>query len=66
MTPILTYPQAAEFLGIPVGSLYALVNRKEISHLRLGKRWVRFRQDDLIKWLNEKSVSVNRPSGSDK
>ncbi len=42
---ILSYDDAAEFLGICKGTLYALVSQRRIPHVRIGPRLVRFRTD---------------------
>ena len=54
----LNYWQAAELLNIKIGTLYALVSRKRIPHVRLGGRLVRFSRDDLEAWVREHSVAV--------
>ena len=47
------YAEAAEFLGVPKGTLYSLVSRGRIPHYRIGPRFVRFRQEELEQWLHE-------------
>lgn len=46
-----TYKEAAKFLAMPVGSLYALVHEERVPHIRLGKRVVRFDLDELEEWV---------------
>lgn len=55
---LLTYTQAAEFLGLIVGALYAKVHRKEIPRVRLGTRLVRFDKAELIRWVESGRVAV--------
>jgi excisionase family DNA binding protein len=43
--PLLNYDQVSEITGIPKGTLYTQVHRKEIEHVRLSKRTVRFRRE---------------------
>jgi len=50
---MLTYKQAAEYLGLKKGTLYSMVHRGRIPHLRLGRRLVRFRKEELDAWLDE-------------
>ena len=57
-SPMLTYQQAAALMNIPVGTLYGMVFKKQIPHVRLGKRFVRFRQEDLNDWITERQVAV--------
>ncbi|HEY3353786.1 MAG TPA: helix-turn-helix domain-containing protein [Polyangia bacterium] len=58
---VLNYPQTAAFCGFRLGTLYSLVSRKRIPHLRLGKRLVRFRRSELEKWLDEHRVEPTHP-----
>jgi len=53
---ILTYDGAAELLGLPKGTIYAMVCRKEIPHFRLGARSVRFSDVELLDWLQSRHV----------
>jgi excisionase family DNA binding protein len=52
----LTYREAAEYLNLPLGTLYSLVHHREIPHVRLGRRLVRFSRSALVQWLAEHSV----------
>lgn len=56
---ILNYKQAAEYLGIPIGTLYAMVSKRQLPHLRFGNRFVRFKESDLIAWINEHKVPAS-------
>lgn len=49
-----TYKQTADFLNMPIGTLYALVSEGRIPHIRLGNRLVRFDQDEIERWLAER------------
>jgi excisionase family DNA binding protein len=53
---LIGYQEASEMLGLPVGTLYAMVSRKQIDHVRLGKRLVRFSVEVLENFINQKSV----------
>lgn len=53
---ILTYDGAAELLGLPKGTIYAMVSRKEIPHFRLGARNVRFSDLELLEWLENRRI----------
>lgn len=53
----LTYDEAAKFLNIKKTTLQSLVCRKQIPHIRLGPRFVRFSIDALRAWLNERAVA---------
>lgn len=50
-TKHLTVKQASVLLDLAVQTIYGLTSRKEIPHIKKGKR-LYFVEDDLIEWLN--------------
>jgi excisionase family DNA binding protein len=50
LDPIMTVGEMAKYLKISRSKAYAMVARKEITHIRIGKN-VRIRVKDLLKWL---------------
>lgn len=58
MPQLLSYHDVAELTRIPLGTLYSLVNRRRIPHIRLGPRLVRFSADELNDWLAQNHVGV--------
>lgn len=57
------YIGAAAFIGVPIGTVRAWVARRQIPHLRLGPRLVRFDLADLRRWLDERRVEAEgRPA----
>ena len=48
----LKYAEAAAFLSVPVGTLYAMVSRRTIPHIRISRRLVRFSKTALEQWLS--------------
>jgi excisionase family DNA binding protein len=59
--PLLGYKDAANELGLPIGTLYSLVSRRRIPHVRLGRRLVRFDQSQLVAWVAKHRVAVAQP-----
>lgn len=55
---ILDYKQAAAFLSLPMGTIYAMVSQRRLPHFRIGPRCVRFKRQELLSWLEAKHVSV--------
>jgi excisionase family DNA binding protein len=53
---MLSYIDAARFLGVKLGTLYALVSQHRVPHVRLGRRLVRFDAADLARWIDERRV----------
>jgi excisionase family DNA binding protein len=50
------YDKAANFTGLPIGTLYSFVSRKCIPHFRHGPRLVRFSKRDLQAWIDSHKV----------
>ena len=57
---MLNYGEAADLVGVPVGTLYSWVFTRAIPHFRLGARLVRFRRSELQRWLTERHVATRR------
>ena len=49
--------EAASILGLKKSTLYALVMRKQITHVKLGKL-TRFRPEDIQAYINKNLVEV--------
>jgi excisionase family DNA binding protein len=58
MTEKINYKQAAELLGVPIGTLYAWVCRNQIPHHRYGRRLIRFDKVELEAWMAQHHVPV--------
>jgi excisionase family DNA binding protein len=59
------YPEAAGLLGIPLGTLYSLVSRRQVPHIRLGPRLVVFSKSELEQWIDDHRVEdaeSNKPN----
>lgn len=52
----LTYAEAATYLGLKIGTLYAYVSQRRIPHVRLSGRLVLFRRVDLDAWMTSHAV----------
>jgi len=48
------YAEASRLLSLPVGTLYAMVHDGKIPYFRIAERTVRFRLDELYRWLEER------------
>ncbi len=55
----LTYSEAAAFLNVKVQTLRSMVCRRQVPHIRLSGKMVRFDADELERWLRARSVAVN-------
>jgi len=53
---LLDYGRAAALLTVQPAALRRWVFQRRIPHLRLGPRTVRFRRNELLRWLAEAEV----------
>ena len=58
---LLTINEAANFLSVKVSRLRTAVFRKEIPFIKIG-RLVRFKEDDLLKWIEQNTQKVKEDS----
>lgn len=56
MSKRINYSAAAELLGVGVPTLRSMVHRKQVPHIRMGPKMVRFDRDELEQWLKAHSV----------
>lgn len=52
-------PDVAQYLGIPLSSVYKMTGRKSrirLPHIRIAGK-VRFRKDDIDRWLEQFAVT---------
>lgn len=54
----LRYPEAAAITGLKVATLQSKVSRKEIPHIRLGRRLVVFSKNELLEWMDQHRVAT--------
>lgn len=52
-----TIKEASRYLGVTVGSLYQMVHRRTVPHVKIGKR-LRFDADKLNEYISSNSIEV--------
>lgn len=53
------YAAAQTLTGLPIATLYSMVSRKQIPHIRLGPRLVVFSRGELERWLADHRVTCD-------
>ena len=48
----------SELLGIPIGTIHAMVCRRQIPHFKISPRITRFSRAEIFAWLEEKRVTM--------
>ena len=60
---LLTYQQAADYLQMPLPTLYSLVCRRKIPCIKLTGRMVRFDPVRLQEWLDSMRIEPQKAEG---
>lgn len=61
-TELVDYNEASQLTGIKIATLYSLVSRKQIPHIRFSSRIVRFSRVKLDDWITNARVEVKSQS----
>ena len=56
MEKLLTKKDVLEMLAIKESTLYSWVHQKKIPFVKLGKRTLRFKENDILEWIADKAV----------
>lgn len=54
MEDLLTVEDVAKILKLQPGTIYRLIYKKEIPVIKIGLRTYRFRQEDIMKFIESK------------
>ena len=50
---LLTAKQLSVYIGFPLSTIYAMVERGEIPYKRFGKKSIRFDKKEIDRWIDE-------------
>jgi len=56
----LSYKDLSQYLNVPIGTLYFWVNQKQIPHIRLGARCVRFDLSEIQNWIISNTAMMTK------
>lgn len=55
-----TYKTLSNHMGIPVGTLYSMVSKKQIPFKRITSRIVLFQKEQIAKWIIEQHIITSK------
>lgn len=61
---VLNAQQAADYLGVPLGTVRDMVRRRALPHFRMSNKpngHLRFRRSDLDSWIEQRIVPATGP-----
>ncbi len=56
MYKLLNIDELTEILGVTKATIYSWTSQNKIPHIKLSKRLLKFREDEIMKWLENKSI----------
>ncbi len=56
MYKLLNIDELTEILGVTKATIYSWTSQNKIPHIKLSKRLLKFREDEIIRWVEDKSV----------
>ncbi len=56
MYKLLNIDELAEMLGVTKATIYSWTSQNKIPHIKLSKRLLKFREDEILKWIEDRSV----------
>jgi excisionase family DNA binding protein len=55
---LMTYKEVAALLRKPIAAIYAMVNKRIVPCVRIGKRTTRFSRSEILDWLKAHHVAA--------
>lgn len=52
---LISFSEAAEILGVAKSTLYAWTSQNRVPHIKLSKRLIKFRMEELLSWIEQRS-----------
>lgn len=69
LTEIMIIEEVADYLRVPVSSVYKLAQQGKIPASKVGRHW-RFRREFIDHWINDQAQSLKpddmRPKGNER
>jgi excisionase family DNA binding protein len=61
MEKLLSVDELSEILGVTKATIYSWTSRNKIPHIKLSKRLLKFRKNDIEAWIARRAVSADTP-----
>lgn len=57
MERLLNIDELSEMLGVTKATIYSWTSQNKIPHIKLSKRLLKFREEDIMEWIAKRSVN---------
>lgn len=61
MEKLLSIDELSEILGVTKSTIYSWTSRNKIPHIKLSKRLLKFRKNDIEAWIAKKAITADTP-----
>ena len=58
---LLSVDEVSEMLGVTKATIYSWTSRNKIPHIKLSKRLLKFRKNDIEAWIAKRAVGADTP-----
>jgi excisionase family DNA binding protein len=59
MEKLLSVDELSKFLGVTKATIYSWTSRNKIPHIKLSKRLLKFRANDIEAWIAKRAISTD-------
>jgi len=59
MEKLLNIDELSEILGVTKSTIYSWTSQNKIPHIKLSKRLLKFRENDIEAWIGRRAVSAD-------
>jgi excisionase family DNA binding protein len=59
MEKLLNVDELSEILGVTKATIYSWTSRNKIPHIKLSKRLLKFKKNDIEAWIAKRAVSAD-------
>lgn len=59
MDKLLDVSELSEILGVTKATIYSWTSQNKIPHIKLSKRLLKFRKDEITDWIAKRSVNAD-------
>lgn len=64
MDKLLSIDDLTEILGVTKATIYSWTSQNKIPHIKLSKRLLKFRENEIMDWISKKSVNSDTPASN--
>jgi excisionase family DNA binding protein len=64
MERLLSVDEVVLMLGVSKATIYSWTSQNKIPHIKLSKRLLKFRENEIMDWISRKSINADTSPGN--